>query len=647
MRSRESSPAQRGSPAFVGIGCLAAAILALFALLCFDAARDKSPVFDEPGFMLAGYSYLARDCPEVPTDNLRLAEMWIGLPLLAFKPQIPEALRNEKTLVTDQGPSELGPLFLFDPANRTEAMLLASRMAVAASAIALGWILFAVSRRLHGPNAGILTLALYCLNPVVISNSALATTDIATTLLFTVCAAAYWRLLHRPSIAWAAGFGISFGALLATKFSGLLFPGIAAVLIAVRCAAGPRPVRIWRLVLCHAAAAAVAYCVIWIVYGLHYSHGAPLDPSVWAQPTSGLSAKMIDLCRRGHLLPEAYLYDAHSFLWKLRRLYFLMGRYSIDGFWSFFPAVFFFKSPPALLLALCIALAAIVLGLRRNAAASRIDLYGMAPYLATGAVYGAVAVESRFNLGIRHILPVYPMLFIAAGAAVRFPFRRQWLAAAIGTLLLAGSAVEVLIARPNYLAYVNEFGGGSKNGWRLFVDSSYDWGQDLPAVKRWIDARAERSGGDRPVYFSYFGNDFIDHYGIQAVLLPQDYERRKSIPEVLKPGTYIICATMLQGIGANPIRGPWLTKYEEGYQAIGRELPSIQKGTDFWNQAFHIYDYLRFSRLCAYLRRREPDSWIAPNVLVYELDQKSLSEALDGPPQEMVDPASIPGVVPQ
>jgi hypothetical protein len=275
--------------------------------------------------------------------------------------------------------------------------------------------------------------------------------------------------------------------------------------------------------------------------------------------------------------------------------------------------------------------------------AAKIDFYGMAPYLATGIVYGAVAVASRFNLGIRHILPAYPMLFIFAGAAARFPFRRPWLAALVGIVLVGGSAMEILIARPNYLAYVNEFGGGPKNGWRLFVDSSYDWGQDLPAVRRWIDARAARPGGDRPVYFSYFGNDFLEHYGIRALLLPQDYERRKSIPETLQPGTYIICATMLQGIGANPIRGPWLRKYEEGYQAIGRELPSMPRDTPEGVQAFHIFEYLRFSRLCAYLRAREPDAWIAPNVLVYELDQKSLGEALTGPPRELVDPASIEG----
>jgi len=239
------------------------------------------------------------------------------------------------------------------------------------------------------------------------------------------------------------------------------------------------------------------------------------------------------------------------------------------------------------------------------------------------------------------------MLFVAAGAAARFPFPRRWQAAAMGGALLAGSVAEVLVIRPNYLAYVNEFGGGPKNGWRLFVDSSYDWGQDLPAVRRWIDARAGRPGSDRPVYFSYFGNAWLDHYGIHASLLPQDIERRTAITAILKPGTYIICATMLQGIGSGPIRGPWQRSYEKTYQTIERVLPSVPIDTPAATQGIQIYELLRFARLCAYLRTRAPDAWITPNVLVYELDEPSLTDALAGPPRGLVDKTSILGSAPE
>jgi 4-amino-4-deoxy-L-arabinose transferase-like glycosyltransferase len=630
-----------------GSGFLAAAMLGLFAALCFNAARDTSPTYDEAGFMLCGYSYLARDCPEIPADNLRIAQMWMGLPLLAFHPKIPDSLHGEKNLVVDQNASELGAEFLFDPANRTEAMLLASRMAVTAAAVILGWILFAASRRLHGAAAGLLTLGLYCLNPVIISNSAVATTDMVTVLCFTLATIAYWRLIHRPTLAWTAAFGLGFGALLSTKFTGAVFPVIAAVLLAVRCAAGPRLLRAWRLVGVNAAAAAVAYGVIWLVYGFHYAHGVPLDASVWTQAHPGLGTKLVDLFRQGRLLPEAYLFDVHMFLWKLNRLTFLMGRYSWVGFWSFFPLVLLFKTPPALMIALGLAAVAAVLTRRRkNPRSSRVDLYGLVPFLAMGAIYGAVAVESRFNVGIRHILPVFPLLFVAAGAAVRLPWRRQWHAWAIGGALLAGSVAEVLIARPNYLAYVNEFGGGPQNGWRLFVDSSYDWGQDLPAIRRWIDARASRPRGDRPVFFSYFGNALIGHYGIRAVLLPQDTERRALIPMVLKPGTYILSATMVQGIGGGAIRGPWRIEYEKAYQVLAGRVPSLALDTPRGAQAFRLFELLRFSRLCAYLRMRQPDAWITPNVLVYELDAGGLTEALFGPPPTLVDKASIPGAPP-
>jgi hypothetical protein len=621
------------------------AILALFAVLCFDAARDKSAAYDEPGLMLAGYSYLARDCPEVPTRNLRLSEMWIGLPLLALQPRIADDLRREKTLVIDRDSSDLGPAFLYDAANRTESMLLASRMAVAAAAIVLGWILFAASRRLHGPAAGLLTLTLYCLNPVIISNSALATTDLVTTLLFALAACAYWRLLQHPSLARAAWFGAAFGALLAAKFSGVFFPLIAAILLAVRWKAGPPPVRARSLVLPHVVAALVAYGTLWLAYGLRYTHGAPLDPSVLAPGGDGFSAKFIGLCSHWRLLPESYLYDLQGLLVRLGRLSFLMGRYSIVGFWSFFPLILFFKTPPALMLALGLAAGAALTGLRgKEAPRAGVDLYGMAPFLAVGAVYGAIAVASGFNIGIRHILPVFPALFVAAGAAARIPLRRRWTGPALGAVLLAGSAAEILVVRPNYLAYVNEFGAGPNNGWRLFVDSSYEWGEDLPAVRRWIDARASRPGGDRPVYFSYFGNARIDHYGIRAELLPQEAERRTSVPVNLRPGTYIICATMLQGMGGGPFRGPWLRKYEEAYHELFNALLTHQNEPALWEQAFRDYERLRFLRLCAYLRKREPDSRITPSVLVYELDEKRLEEALGGPPPESVDEASIKGL---
>ncbi|MFV0444566.1 MAG: hypothetical protein ACK5Q5_13435 [Planctomycetaceae bacterium] len=59
----------------------------------------------------------------------------------------------------------------------------------------------------------------------------------------------------------------------------------------------------------------------------------------------------------------------------------------------------------------------------------------------------------------------------------------------IGRLLLAaallGTVGSTLRAYPHQLAYFNESAGGPHEGWRHFVGSSFDWGQDaLYAIRR-------------------------------------------------------------------------------------------------------------------------------------------------------------------
>src|SRR6185369_10959616 len=78
-------------------------------------------------------------------------------------------------------------------------------------------------------------------------------------------------------------------------------------------------------------------------------------------------------------------------------------------------------------------------------------------------------------------------------------------AAGAATLLLLGWHVfESIAIRPDYLAYFNELAGGPSEGYRHLADSSLDWGQDLPALKQWLDGeRLQR--GDGNVYLSYFG----------------------------------------------------------------------------------------------------------------------------------------------
>ncbi len=77
--------------------------------------------------------------------------------------------------------------------------------------------------------------------------------------------------------------------------------------------------------------------------------------------------------------------------------------------------------------------------------------------------------------------------------------------------MLALLAAETVWRFPNTLAYFNGI-VRPDTAYRHLVDSSLDWGQDLPAVRDYID----RHPGDRPFYLSYFGSTSPAYYGVAA-----------------------------------------------------------------------------------------------------------------------------------
>ena len=49
---------------------------------------------------------------------------------------------------------------------------------------------------------------------------------------------------------------------------------------------------------------------------------------------------------------------------------------------------------------------------------------------------------------------------------------------------------------------------------------------------------------------------------------------------------------------------------------------------------FDRFAKLRFARLCAYLRQREPDDHVGHSMLIYRLSKEQIAEALEGAPPE-------------
>jgi 4-amino-4-deoxy-L-arabinose transferase-like glycosyltransferase len=452
-----------------------------------------------------------------------------------------------------------------------------------------------------------------------------------------------------------------------------------------------------HLVTISVLAVAVWAC-IWAFYDFRYEIFAKTTPqinpareNVVANSTfvpwndlldrAHLVESCIDYMRELHFLPETYLYGfAHSWRFAQHRYAFLNGQYSDQGWRLFFPYCLLVKSQLTLFVLVGFGAGAIA---RRWIEAGkswrdRFDLfieasYRTAPLWILFIVYWGFAITSHINIGYRHILPTYPPLLMLASSSwfwitTRAPTSKQlgkskaqkklWMWQTVHLPKIRRSAVwrcvvalsiglfvaESICFWPNYLAYFNQVVGGATHGYRHLIDSSLDWGQDLPALESWLANKNSDRTPFQKTYLSYFGSASPAYYGISVTLLPCFYGRTvPHIPEPLEPGTYC-SATMLQNV-LTTFRGEWNSDYETKYQRLasnvrlyvdsspeGRNQLLAQTSAEFFKRMFELYEEARFARLTSFLRRREPDAEINYSILVYYLGESDLRLALEGSP---------------
>jgi hypothetical protein len=549
---------------------------------------------------------------------------------------------------------------------------------------------FLWSRRLFGEAGGLLSATLAAASPTLGAHGALATSDLfgaATMLLATWTLA---RLGRRVSPGRVVACSLALAAALLSKASALLLlPVGGALALAALLRAGPlvlswgrrsralagRGGRAAALVPAALALALLTAGWLWAAYAFREGITPPGATATlyfggWphVETVGGVAIGMVTGLRDLHLLPEAWVYGlgfvlAHA----AGRAAFLDGAFDPMGFPDFFPRAFLYKTPPALLgllaLVLVVALAGALAKARRGGGARAAPARPgtgagrVLPLLLLVAAVALASLGSRLNIGHRHLLPLYPPLFVLCGAALGpRPVPRARGAAAL--LLLGWFVVDGLAVRPHALAYFSPLAGGPAQGYRHLVDSSLDWGQDLPGLARRLDAL--RTGPDPParVYLSYFGKGHPDAEGIEATHLPfvpDTLRRVESYP--LQGGLYCIGATMLQLVYL-PVGVPWTTGDERAWLACKAEVDAMEASQpdpaahaavlarrphDAWNRLLHEYEVLRFARLCAFLRAREPDEQVGYSINLYRLDDAEARLAVYGPPAELVtDPRPPP-----
>ena len=480
----------------------AAAIIVLSLLLVRDHTREDSFSADEPVHILAGYLQVFGRTALVNIEHPPLAKELAGLALTRLPLPPPPASIPLGNNFTDYGHA-----FLFAGPVSPDAIAATARAPFLIVFSLLLLLLFFAARARYGVAAALFALSLVAFDPNFVAHAGVVHTDLGAALTFLATVLA-WERARRGGWASIVIAAAALGTALVTKFSSVYLLPILLLqaLLAVRREA--RPARaagraIGRLCLVSAGAALLVlatYAVVCarmdsrlqrqIIHEMVAERGAPrlsaaiervalLSPPI-GHYLGGLASVMRQNAEGGGVN-------------------YLFGRVSVHGFPAYFFVAFLFKSTLAFLLVTVACLAA---PLADPEARSDARLW----LLPVGVLFLA-SIGTSYNIGIRHMLPVYPFLALAgAGVLSRLSRRRPMLSAILLAALPALSVAELARVHPHELSYFNPVAGGPVAGRRILSDSNVDWGLDL----RRLAAELQRRRVSDPTVV-YFGGDDVFH----------------------------------------------------------------------------------------------------------------------------------------
>lgn len=491
--------------------------LAIFAAQAALSAQAKSATFDEEYHITRGYAYLRTGDFRLSFSHPPLVNVWSSIPLLAL-PGLDLPVDHPSWAAGDL--LEFADEFLWWANDNPQQIVAAARVAIIILGLVLVSVMFWWARQLGGNIVGWFVLLLVLFEPNLLAHARFVTTDLGLTVFVLLTMWRLWCWLERPSRVNAVLVGLSAGAAMATKYSGLMvWPVILAVVLIYPHYTHRRWIALMGMGLS-------AFVVLWATYRFNIG---PLPGVDWSFP-----------------LPIPFYLSS---LWQtfadfeiVSRPAYLFGQVSEYGWWYYFPAALLVKNTLPLLLLSALGILPLV---RRHGVRRAAVLWVPIVF------FLAMGMTGRLSIGYRHILPAIPFLIIIAGHST------LWLSTsgansyrlalpALGILLI-WHVVSSLLIFPHYESYFNELVGGPENGYRVLVDSNLDWGQDLPALKEYLSDR-----GIKDVYLSFFGTAPPEIYGVRYRPLPsfprfeKGKEEKAYNPYTPLPGWYAISATSLQ-----------------------------------------------------------------------------------------------------
>ncbi len=435
----------------------------------FCATVKDSPTSDEPPHILSGYVFLRYGHNFIDQEHPLLIKSLAAAPLLFLdiKTNLADTNYTQQRYIPHVGNMfDNSRGFLIYDGNNPDQILFWTRIPMILLTISFGLVIFLLTRKLFGDLSSLVATFFYATEPLFLGHGSLVNTDIAAAGFIITTVYALVLYAERQTPKRLAFLALVLAATLLSKFSTFYLAPLTVLLMLYI-------YKTKKTYLYNHIAILIAgvFTCISLFYGLIGFRDNGFLGFVPTRYLVGLVSSVVSLSGKGrytYLLGESYTGS---------RLY-------------YFPILIATKTQ--LLTLLGTALALVLLAFKKLRF-KRVDLV---IFFVPFVVFLGLALIAKFNIGIRHISPIYPFLIILAAAGiaglvhiVSKNMSKTMKLSTIGVVIFVVFSFRlysVTSTYPHFLSYYNILAGGTDNGWKVANDSNYDWGQDIKRLEEFV-----------------------------------------------------------------------------------------------------------------------------------------------------------------
>lgn len=534
---------------------LATGLILAHLIVSYTASQRISAVVDEPYHISRGAGLVFFHDFTFAVSHPPLINFLNALPLLSISDlKLPDSTLVFKSRTMD--PSDrrkaFAQILLQELNTDTRKIINRARIPTMFLSAIFAWLVFIWAKQLFGEKAGLVALFLYCIDPNIMAHSNLATNDLGASLFILLSIYLFLNLLKHPNALNLALASLFLGLAQLTKFTAILLYPLFIILWLLNLLINKKqgksfscltihPPQLYISIYSLAIIFALSLVIIWAGYGFQqnlkwnflYLYRSPICEL--PQLTAQLKCRLVTILATIPIPPRTFYYGLARTLLLTEQhenLLFFLGKTSQTGWWYYYPVLFLIKTPIPVLILFSLAL------LNWKKFQTQNTLHKT--FIITPIIWFFLCflIFNRKEIGIRHIILVYPLSFILISGIIASFFnsvrKKMFL-----SILFLWLAISSLLSFPDYLTYFNEAVLRSRGGLKISVLGE-DWGQGIMAL-----AQYQKKYKLYPLYYQPYGIFNPESYGLISEELNC---------EPAKPGFYAIHLAQM----VRPLKNPEL-----------------------------------------------------------------------------------------